>query len=154
MSRNTSPITILIAEDDIDDRMLLKDAFEENKLSNELRFVENGEELLAYLRREGKFADTAESPYPGLVLLDLNMPRMDGREALKVIKNDPQLKCLPVVVLTTSKAEEDIVRTYNLGVSSFITKPVTFKDLLRVVQVLNEYWIEIVQLPPAGGRDA
>ena len=90
MSRSTSPITILIAEDDVDDRMLLKDAFEENKLGNELRFVENGEELLAYLRREGKFADTAELPYPGLVLLDLNMPRMDGREALKVIKNDPQ----------------------------------------------------------------
>lgn len=151
MSRNPSPITILIAEDDADDRMLLKDAFEENKLRNELRFVENGEDLIAYLRREGRFADPVDSPYPGLVLLDLNMPRMDGREALKLIKNDDRHKCLPVVVLTTSKAEEDIVRTYNLGVSSFITKPVTFKGLLKVVQVLNEYWIEIVQLPPSGG---
>jgi CheY-like chemotaxis protein len=152
MSRNGSPITILIAEDDADDRMLLKDAFEENKLGNELRFVENGEELIAYLRREGRFADIARSPSPGLILLDLNMPRMDGREALKIIKNDQHLRCLPVVVLTTSKAEEDIVRTYNLGVSSFITKPVTFKELLRVVRVLNEYWIEIVQLPPSEGH--
>jgi len=147
MRRGKGPITILVAEDDADDRLLLKDAFDENRLSNDLRFVENGEELLAYLRREGSFADPDEAPYPGLILLDLNMPKMDGREALRMIKTDPQHQRIPIVVLTTSKAEEDVLRTYDLGVSSFITKPVTFEGLLKVVQVLNQYWIEIVQLP-------
>jgi len=153
MTSSKKPITILIAEDDADDRILLREAFEENRLSNDLRFVEDGEELLAYLRREGRFAGSADAPYPGLILLDLNMPRMDGREALRVIKADSQHQRIPVVVLTTSKAEEDVLRTYDLGVSSFITKPVTFENLLKVVQVLNQYWIEIVQLPPPHIRD-
>lgn len=152
MNQRQGPITILVAEDDADDRMLLKEAFDENRLSNDLRFVENGEELIAYLRREGPFATPGEAPYPGLILLDLNMPRMDGREALRMIKADPLLQRIPIVVLTTSKAEEDVARTYDLGVSSFITKPATFEGLLKVVRVLNQYWIEIVQLPLTESR--
>jgi CheY-like chemotaxis protein len=145
--RNKKPITILIADDDIDDRMLIEDAFRECRLGNQLEFAENGEELLHYLRGEGKFAGRDRSKQPGLILLDLNMPRMDGRTALKHLKEDPDLRRIPVVVLTTSKAEEDILRTYDLGVSSFITKPVTFQGLVDVVCALNNYWIEIVELP-------
>jgi len=139
-------ISILIADDDADDRMLIEDAFRESRLSNPLAFVENGEELLHYLRCEGKFVGRT-GPAPRLILLDLNMPKMDGRTALKHLKADPDLRRIPVVVLTTSKAEEDILRTYDLGVSSFITKPVTFQGLVDVVRALNSYWIEIVELP-------
>jgi CheY-like chemotaxis protein len=145
-------ITILLADDDADDRMLAEDALKESRLANDLRFVENGEELMEYLRREGRFADAAESPTPGLILLDLNMPRKDGREALREIKSDPSLRHIPIVVLTTSKAEEDIYRTYDLGVNSFITKPVTFDGLVNVMRTLGTYWFEIVELPPAEKR--
>lgn len=148
MTRRSKPITILIAEDDPDDRMLLQDAFEESRLANDLHFVEDGKQLLAYLRREGEYAEPGNAPFPGLILLDLNMPKMDGREALKIIKTDASLQCIPVVVLTTSAAEEDIFSTYGLGVSSFISKPVTFEGLVKIVKVLNAYWIEIVELPP------
>jgi len=144
----TKPITILVADDDADDRMLIKDAFEEARLNNEVHFVEDGEQLLSYLRREGDYANMASEPYPGIILLDLNMPRKDGREALREIKADAELKRIPVVVLTTNRAEEDIIRTYGLGVSSFITKPVTFEGLVDVVKALNDYWIEIVTFPP------
>lgn len=140
-------ISILIADDDADDRMLIEDAFRESRLSNPLAFVENGEELLQYLRSEGKFAGRDNRHMPRLILLDLNMPKMDGRTALRHLKADPDLRRIPVVVLTTSKAEEDILRTYDLGVSSFITKPVTFQGLVDVVRALNSYWIEIVELP-------
>lgn len=140
-------ISILIADDDADDRMLIEDAFRESRLSNPLAFVENGEELLHYLRGQGKFANRGEIKMPRLILLDLNMPKMDGRTALSHLKADPDLKRIPVVVLTTSKAEEDILRTYDLGVSSFIAKPVTFQGLVDVVRALNNYWIEIVELP-------
>ncbi|WP_282610673.1 response regulator [Pelagibius sp. Alg239-R121] len=143
------PITILVADDDPDDRMLIEDAFLESKLSNRLHFVKDGIELLEYLRHEGSFADPESSPRPGIVLLDLNMPRMDGREALAEIKADPNLKQIPIVVLTTSKAEEDILRTYDMGVNSFVTKPVTFEGLVDMVRVLTSYWIQIVELPPA-----
>jgi len=146
------PITILLADDDADDRMLAKDALKESRLANDLRFVENGEELMEYLRRQGPFADAADSPTPGLILLDLNMPRKDGREALKEIKSDPNLRHIPIVVLTTSKAEEDIYRTYDLGVNSFITKPVTFDGLVNVMRTLGTYWFEIVELPPGERR--
>jgi len=139
-------LTIVIADDDADDRMLVEDAFKESRLANPRVYVEDGEELLAYLRGEGKFAGQARR-LPGLILLDLNMPRMDGRTALKHIKNDPELRRIPVIVLTTSKAEEDILRTYDLGVSSFITKPVSFEGLVDVVRTVNHYWIEIVELP-------
>ena len=141
------PITILVADDDADDRMLAQDALAESRLANDLRFVEDGEELLAYLKRKGKYENPASSPRPGLILLDLNMPKKDGREALKEIKSDVSLRQIPVVVLTTSKAEEDIYRTYDLGVNSFITKPVSFEGLVAVMKALGRYWFEIVELP-------
>ena len=142
------PITILMADDDADDRRLTKDALEESRLANDLRFVENGEELLQYLRHQGKFANDEEAPRPGLILLDLNMPRKDGRTALKEIKADPELRQIPVTVLTTSKADEDIFRSYDLGVNSYIVKPVTFEALVDILQTLEKYWFEIVELPP------
>jgi CheY-like chemotaxis protein len=141
------PITILLADDDADDRLLTRDALAESRLANELRFVEDGEELMRYLRREGRYSNPDLSPCPGLILLDLNMPRKDGREALREIKSDPSLRHIPIVVLTTSKAEEDIYRTYDLGVNSFITKPVTFDGLVNVMRGLGRYWFEIVELP-------
>ncbi len=147
MKKPKRPITILMADDDEDDRLLTQDAFNEYRVGNILRFVEDGEELLDYLHRKGKFTDPKTSPRPGLILLDLNMPRKDGREALEEIKSNPDLRSIPVVVLTTSKAEEDIVRSYDLGVNSFITKPVTFEGLVEVVKTLGKYWIEIVELP-------
>jgi CheY-like chemotaxis protein len=150
--RRSLPITILVADDDADDRMMIKEAFDDSKLNNRLDFVEDGEQLMAYLRREGKYAGRAGEPFPGLILLDLNMPKMDGREALRELKADPVLHRIPVVVLTTSRAEEDIVRTYGLGVNSFITKPVTFDRLVDVVKILCSYWIEIVALPPECAR--
>jgi len=140
-------ITILLADDDADDRMMAADALEESRLVNDLRFVEDGEELMDYLRRRGKYADPAAAPRPGLILLDLNMPRKDGREALREIKAEPELRSIPVVVLTTSQAEEDIYRTYDLGVNSFITKPVNFESLVAVMRALSKYWFEIVELP-------
>jgi len=143
----TKPITLLLADDDPDDRLLARQALEKSRLANDLRCVEDGEELLDYLRRRGKYADPKESPRPGLVLLDLNMPRKDGREALREIKSDPKLRDIPVVVLTTSKAEEDIARSYNLGVNSYITKPVKFSALVEVMKALGKYWFEIVELP-------
>ena len=141
------PITILLADDDADDRMLAQDALAESRLANDLRFVEDGEELLEYLQRRGKYENPSDSPRPGLILLDLNMPRKDGREALREIKQVPGLRRIPIVVLTTSKAEEDIYRTYDLGVNSFITKPVTFDGLVSVMKTLGRYWFEIVELP-------
>ena len=147
MSKHGKPITILMADDDDDDRRLTKEALLEGRLVNELRFVENGEELLEYLRHQGQFA-TADAPRPGLILLDLNMPRKDGRTVLKEIKSDPELRQIPVVVLTTSKADEDVFKSYDLGVNSYIVKPVTFEALVDILQTLEKYWFEIVELPP------
>lgn len=144
---NGNSITILIADDDAEDRMMIREALVESLVANDIREVADGEELLDYLHRRGKYADAAESPTPGLVLLDLNMPRKDGREALREIKTDPTLRRLPVIVLTTSKAEEDIYRTYDLGVSSFITKPVSFSALVDIMKTIGKYWFEIVELP-------
>jgi CheY-like chemotaxis protein len=140
-------ITILIADDDADDRQMTKEALEEYCLLNDIRFVEDGEELMNYLHRRGKYSDPQSSPRPGLILLDLNMPKKDGREALKEIKNDPQLKIIPVIVLTTSTAENDILKTYNLGVNCFISKPVTFSEMIEVTKSIGNYWFEIVELP-------
>lgn len=148
MVRNLVPVRIVVADDDADDRMMIKDAFEVSKLANEIDFVEDGVQLLEYLRREGKWSKLAGEPYPGFILLDLNMPRKDGRTVLKEIRNDPILHRIPVVILTTSKAEEDIIKTYNLGVNSFICKPVSFDKLVEIVKTVGHYWIEIVQLPP------
>lgn len=148
MNEHARPIVILLADDDEEDRMLAADALEESRVVNDLRFVQDGEELLDYLYHRGRYAEPGSSPTPGLVLLDLNMPRKDGREALKEIKADPDLRRIPVVVLTTSKAEEDIYRTYDLGANSFITKPVSFEGLVAVMRDIGRYWIEIVELPP------
>jgi len=147
---NAKPITILMADDDEDDRMMTREAFDESRLLNDLRFVEDGVELMDYLQRRGKYSDPAMSPRPGLILLDLNMPRKDGREALKEIKADPKLKSIRIVILTTSKAEEDIYRTYDLSAASYITKPVTFSGMAEVIKVLGKYWLEIVELPGEG----
>ncbi|HTN75784.1 MAG TPA: response regulator [Pirellulaceae bacterium] len=147
MNRDTRPITILMADDDADDRMMTLEAFKESRLANDLRFVVDGAELMDYLHRRDKFASADDSPRPGLILLDLNMPKKDGREALREMKSDPKLKNIRVVVMTTSKAEEDILRTYDLGASSYVTKPVTFAALVDVIQTLGKYWLEIVELP-------
>jgi CheY-like chemotaxis protein len=147
MQPHAKPIAILIADDDADDRMLAKEALDESRLVNDVRFVEDGVELLSYLRRQGRYAEPGAAPRPGLILLDLNMPKMDGREALREIKADPALRRTPIVVMTTSKAEEDIFRTYDLGVSSYVTKPVTFEALVDVMKTLGKYWFNIVALP-------
>ena len=147
MGKRGKPIIILYAEDDEEDRMLMQDAVKESRLTNELHFVEDGEELMEYLNRRGKYSELTNMSLPGLILLDLNMPRKDGREALKEIKANASLRRIPVIVLTTSKAEEDILRTYDLGVSGFIIKPVTFESLVDVIKALGKYWLEIVELP-------
>ena len=149
MSAVPRSITILLADDDPDDRMLARDALAESRLANDLHEVNDGEELLDYLYHRGAYAGSGLAPRPGLILLDLNMPRLDGREALKVIKTDPGLRSIPVVVLTTSRAEEDIYRTYDLGVNSFISKPVTFEGLVEVMKAIGRYWFEIVERPSA-----
>jgi CheY-like chemotaxis protein len=147
MIHNEKPITILYADDDAEDRMLVQDAMEEARVANDLHFVEDGEELMDYLHRRGKYTHLAGEALPGLILLDLNMPRKDGREALGEIKGDPKLRSIPIVILTTSKAEEDICRAYDLGVNSFIVKPVSFNSLVEVTRALTRYWFEIVELP-------
>jgi CheY-like chemotaxis protein len=148
MKHEGKMITIVLADDDPDDRQLTEDAFSENRLANQLHCVEDGEELMDYLNRRGKYESLRNEPLPGLILLDLNMPRKDGREALKEIKASPNFRRIPIVVLTTSKAEEDIVRSYDLGVNSYVTKPVTFKSLVELIKVLGRYWFEVVELPP------
>ena len=140
-------IVILMADDDADDRLLAKDALAECHMASDLHFVENGEELVEYLQRRGKFAPLMDQARPGLILLDLNMPKKDGREALKEIKADPDLRKIPVVVLTTSRADTDIGRVYDLGANSFISKPVSFDSLVDVMKTLCRYWFEIVELP-------
>jgi CheY-like chemotaxis protein len=139
-------VPILMADDDADDRNLTQDAFAENNLANNLYFVEDGEDLMDFLYQRGKY-DVNNAPRPGLILLDLNMPKQDGREALKLIKSDNNLKRIPVIILTTSKAEEDIVKSYELGVNSFICKPVTFGELVKVTKDLGNYWFGLVTLP-------
>ena len=135
-----------MADDDEDDRLMAKEAFEENKLFNTIRFVKDGDELMDYLNKKGKYNKT-NAPTPGLILLDLNMPKKDGRTALKEIKDTPELKRIPIVVMTTSKSDEDIIKTYDLGVSSFISKPVTFESLVDVIKAITSYWFGIVILP-------
>ena len=145
MKQDARTITILLADDDADDRLLVREAFEENHLLNVMDTVEDGEELMDYLYRRGKFTENAVRP--SMILLDLNMPRKSGLEALREIRADADLRSIPVVVLTTSKAEEDIIRSYELGVNSFIVKPVTFESLVELVRTLGRYWFQIVELP-------
>lgn len=146
--RRSHPITILMADDDEEDCELTRDALQDSRLANQMRFVGDGQELLDYLRRQGRYADASlDAPRPGIILLDLNMPKLDGREALAEIKADESLRRIPVVILTTSSDESDVLRSYNLGVNSFITKPVTFEGLVEVMRTWSRYWLEIVELP-------
>jgi CheY-like chemotaxis protein len=152
MTPASRPFTILMADDDADDRESTAEAFMEHHLVNDFRTVKDGEELLDYLHHRPPYED---APKPGLILLDLNMPKKDGREALLEIKKDPELRKIPVVVLTTSRAEEDILRSYDLGANSFITKPVGFESLVRLVKTLGVYWFQLVELPEGhGGMNA
>ena len=146
MKRRTV-LTILMADDDEDDCLLAQEALVESRLANNLHIVSDGEQLMDYLYHRGKYSDIDLSPRPGLILLDLNMPKKDGREALKQIKADANLRQIPIVILTTSKADEDIYRSYDLGANSFITKPVTFSGLVDMMKTLGKYWFEIVELP-------
>jgi len=143
------PVVILMADDDEDDRELTRDALQNAHLANEMRFAVDGQDLLDYLLRQGRYTGAGDdvAPRPGIILLDLNMPKKDGREALAEIKANDDLRSIPIVVLTTSKAEEDIFRTYDLGVNSFITKPVTFTGLVEVMRTFQNYWFEMVELP-------
>ncbi|HVJ62887.1 MAG TPA: response regulator [Tahibacter sp.] len=144
-------ITVLMADDDPDDRRLAIDAFRAAQLSNPLHFVEDGAALLDYLNRRDRYTDTAH-PLPGLILLDLNMPRVDGREALQEIKSDPLLRHIPIIVLTTSAAEEDIARSYRAGCNSFIQKPVSFSAFVEIVSTLGRYWFSVVDLPEGSSQ--
>ncbi len=145
---NGKPGVILLVEDDPADQELTRRAFKNGKVENELRIVGDGEEALDYLLRRGKYEYPETSPRPNLILLDLNLPKIDGKEVLTEIRNTPGLRCLPVIALTTSRQEEDIVRTYDLGVNSYITKPVTPSEFIRIVEGLENYWFQIVVLPP------
>lgn len=145
INQRTEPVRLLMAEDDREDQMLVKKAFEKSRVANGIEIVENGEELMDYLHQRDKYAG---AKMPDILLLDLNMPKKDGREALEEIKQDPALRHIPVIVLTTSSADEDILRSYDLGVNSYIEKPVTFQKLVEVVETLGKYWFEIVKLPP------
>lgn len=147
MSENIQPVTFLMAEDDPDDRLLIKEAFRENHAANSIHFVKDGVELLNYLRQQDKYTNPGDAPSPDLILLDLNMPRKDGREALEEIKTDPYLRHIPVVVLTTSSAEEDIMRSYDKGAASYIIKPVKFSGLVEAIKGLKQYWEQVVRLP-------
>ena len=148
-----SPISILIADDDAEDREFSRRALTAARLANDLHFVEDGEELMDYLFRRGPHREPRSSPRPGLLLLDLNMPKKDGFAALREIRADADLRSVPIVVLTTSSAQEDIVRSYDLGVNSYITKPVTFAGLVDAMTTLGKYWFEIVELPPETNSD-
>ena len=146
---NSIPVMILICDDDEDDRLLTKQALEEAHLSNDVRYVEDGVQLMNYLHRRAEYAgENGKAPRPGLILLDLNMPKKDGRECLREIKSDENLRDIPIVVLTTSRQDEDIANSYQLGVNSYIAKPVTFTGLVDALKVLGRYWFELVELPP------
>jgi len=147
-ANKVKPAIILLVEDDRGDQELTRRALQEGKIRNELRIVENGEDALAYLFRRGRYRDPATSPRPDLLLLDLNLPRVDGREVLERVRSDSKLRRMAVVVLTTSRQEEDILRSYELGCNSFIAKPVDMDQFIRMIQALEEYWFQIVVLPP------
>jgi CheY-like chemotaxis protein len=146
------PFTILLADDDEEDRELAREALQGSRLANEMQFATDGQDLLDYLHHEGRWTKE-NSPRPGIILLDLNMPKKDGREALQEIKADESLRRIPIVVLTMSQDEADVLATYDLGVSSFITKPVTFGGLVDVMKTWTQYWFEIVELPNGRGHD-
>ncbi|MDH3214879.1 MAG: response regulator [Candidatus Krumholzibacteria bacterium] len=144
------PVVILLVEDDPGDQELTRRAFKESKIHSDLYIAENGEEALDYLHRQGKYQDAEISPWPHLILLDLNMPKINGKEFLVELRSDRLLRRIPVVVLTTSKHEEDVLRSYDLGVNSYITKPASMDEFVRLINTLESYWFELVQLPPSG----
>jgi CheY-like chemotaxis protein len=144
--RKSNRLTILVADDDADDRMFMEQALRQTGYQHDIQFVEDGEELLDYLRRQGRFSE-ANAPWPNLLMLDLNMPRINGFQALEAIKADPDLRRLPVVIMTTSTADEDVMKTYNLGVNSFITKPFNFHRLVEMIGAMKTYWLDTVKLP-------
>ncbi|GIK19960.1 MAG: response regulator [Leptolyngbya sp. PLA2] len=151
MSRSTDrSITVLVAEDDADDRLITREAWDEADLDNDLRFVEDGEELLDYLFRRGRYAAVDAAPRPGLILLDLNMPKVDGRDALREIREHETLRCVPVVVLTTSGAAEDVAWAYDTGANSYMRKPSTYSGLSETVKAIGRYWLEHAELPIDG----
>jgi len=147
MKKETQKVTILIAEDDPDDQLLCQDALSKSRSDYAIQFVENGQEVMDYLRNQGSYESLAAAPRPSLIILDLNMPKKDGRQALKEIKSDPKLMSIPVVVLTTSANDLDIKRTYELGVNSYITKPASFEALVQLMETLTKYWLKTVRLP-------
>jgi CheY-like chemotaxis protein len=147
MQHPTKQITILMADDDEDDRLLVYEALKICRFANRLHCVEDGEELMDYLCRRGDYVEPSSAPRPDLILLDLNMPKKDGREVLEEIKTNPTLRCIPIIVLTTSSTEDDIRYSYELGANSYITKPALFDSLVEMVQVLGKYWFEVVELP-------
>lgn len=145
---NAKPAVILLADDDSGDQELTRRAFKKSLIKNELFVVNNGQAALDYLLRKGIYSDPLNSPTPDLFLLDLNMPKMDGRQVIEEIKKHPELALLTIVVLSTSKEEEDVICTYKLGINSFITKPIDFAEFIRIIQAICHYWFEIVALPP------
>lgn len=144
MNDRPRPIEVLLVEDDPGDILLTKEAFEDNKVRNNLHVVSDGEEAIAFLRRQGPYA---QAPRPDLVLLDLNLPRKDGREVLQEVKADPELRSIPIVVLTTSEADEDIVRSYRLHANAYVTKPVDFEQFIQVVRQIDDFFVTVVKLP-------
>lgn len=152
--RYTRRVLILIAEDDADDQLLIRDALQESGCRNPIRFVNDGEELLEYLRHHGNYTDPALYPKPGLIVLDLNMPRMDGREALGQIKHDRGLRQIPIIILSTSTAQEDIRNAYDLGANSFLGKPGRFDELVALISKFNSFWLDAVELPVSNERFA
>ena len=140
-------VPIVMADDDEDDQLLTKDALEEGRLFNPLFFVDDGQELIEFLRNEGNYQDKKKYPRPGLILLDLNMPRMSGLDALEIIKTDPSLKTIPIIILTTSQQESEVAQTYARGANSFVVKPVRFEDMVSILKAIGEYWFSIVKLP-------
>ena len=144
MNENLNVISVLLVEDDPGDVVLIREAFQDNKVHNRLDVVSDGVQALEFLRGEGEYAG---APRPDLVLLDLNLPRKDGREVLAEIKEDADLRTIPVVVLTTSEAEEDVLRSYNLYANAYVTKPVDFERFIRVVQQVDDFFVTVVKLP-------
>ena len=145
MDKGVKAIDVLLVEDDPGDVLMTREAFADHKLKNVLHVVDNGVDALAFLRREGPYGD---APRPDLVLLDLNLPRMDGREVLAAVKADDELRSIPVVVLTTSEAEEDVLKSYKLHANAYVTKPVDFGRFLEVVRQIDEFFVTVVKLPP------
>jgi CheY-like chemotaxis protein len=148
MAKPAKPYVILMVDDDAEDCLLVRDALQEIRLEQDLRFVRDGEELFDYLYQRGEYENKRMAPRPDMILLDLKMPKMDGREVLRAMKSNPQFRRIPVVALTTSMSEDDVAFSYDMGVNSYVTKPVTFRALVDIMTVLSKYWFEVVELPP------